>query len=128
MVKIESGPANPTTLLTNQQRIAAITSSYNEETAAMRKVLEGLLQSHAAAAICTDRQSLLKAIQSKSADTSNLRSVLNKRAGKTTLNWIPGHHGVVGNEEADSCAKQAAVINDGAPKPVSFTAVSALIH
>ncbi len=54
--------------------------------------------------------------------------MLNKRAGKTTLLWIPGHHGIAGNEEADACAKQGAAITDGAPRPVSFAAASALIR
>ncbi len=54
--------------------------------------------------------------------------MLNKRAGKTTLLWIPGHHGIVGNEETNACAKQAVAITDDAPQPVSFAAASALIH
>ncbi len=45
-------------------------------------------------AICTDNQSLPKAIRSGFADTADLRSMLNKQADKTTLLWIPGHHGV----------------------------------
>ncbi len=94
----------------------------------MRMALEWLSPSHAAAAICTDSQSLLKAIQSGSADTTDLRSMINKRAGKTTLLWIPGHHGIAGNEEADACAKQAVAITDGAHQPVSFAAASALIR
>ncbi len=84
--------------------------------------------SHAAAAICTDSQSLLKAIQSGSANTADLRSMLNKQAEKTTLVWIPGHHGIADNEEVDACAKQAAAIADGAHRPVSFAAASALIR
>ncbi len=40
--------------------------------------------------------------------------MLNKRAGKTSLLWMPGHHGIAGNEEADFCAKQATAITDGA--------------
>ncbi len=54
--------------------------------------------------------------------------MLNKRAGNTTLVWIPGHQGIGGKEEADACAKQAAAINDSAPRPVSFAAASALIR
>ncbi len=89
--------------------------------------LEWLLSSHTAAAICTDSQSFLKAIQSCSADTADLRRMLNKPVGKTILLWISGHHGIAGNEEADVCAKQAAAITDGVPRPVSFAAASALI-
>ncbi len=78
MVVTEGDPANPTTLLTKQQRGAAFTSSYGEEKVAMRMALEWLLPSHAAAAICTDSQSLLKAIQIGFADTTDLRRMLNK--------------------------------------------------
>ncbi len=42
MVVTEGDPANPTTLLTKQQRGAAITSSYDEEKAVMRMALEWL--------------------------------------------------------------------------------------
>ncbi len=41
----------------------------------MRMALEWLLPSHAAAAIGTDSQSLLKAIQSGSADTTDLQTL-----------------------------------------------------
>ncbi len=54
--------------------------------------------------------------------------MLNKRAGKTTLLWIPDHHGIGGNEESDACAKQAAAITDCALRPASFAAASALIR
>ncbi len=90
--------------------------------------LEWLLKSHAAVAIRTDSQSFLKAIQSGSADTADLRCMLSKRAGKTTLFWIPGHYRITGNEEADACAKRAAAVTYGAPRPLSFAAASALIR
>ncbi len=64
--------------------------------------LEWLLPSHAVAAICTDNQSLIKAIQGGSADTADLRCMLNKRTGKATLLCILGYHGIAGNEEADA--------------------------
>ncbi len=81
MVVTEGDTANPTTLLTRQQSGAAITSSYDEEKAALRIALEWLSPSHAAAVICTDSQSFIKAIHSGSADTVDLRRMLNKRAG-----------------------------------------------
>ncbi len=124
MVVKEGDPANRTTLLTKKQRGAAFTSSYNEEKATMRMALERLLPSYADAGICLDSQSLLKAMQSGSADTTGLRRMLNKRAGKTTLLWIPGHHGIAGNEEADAYAKQVAAITNGAPRPVSNAAAN----
>ncbi len=76
MVVTKGDPANPTTLLTKQKRGTAFTSSYEEEKAAMRMALEWLLPSHAAAAICTDSQSLLKATQSGSEDTTDLKRML----------------------------------------------------
>ncbi len=77
--------------------------------------------------ICTDSQSLLKAIQSGYADTTDQTRMQDKRPGKTLL-WIPGDHRIAGNEEADACANQAAAITDGTPRPVSFSAASALIR
>ncbi len=128
MVVTEGDPANPMTLFTKQQQGAAITSSYDEEKAVMRMALEWLLPSHEAAVICTNNQSLLKAIQSGSDDTSDTRRMFVKRAGKTTLLWTPGHHGIAGNEEVDTCAKQAVAIIEGTLRPVSFAAASALIR
>ncbi len=40
IVATDGGPANPATLLTEQQRGAAITSSYDEQNAAMRMAHE----------------------------------------------------------------------------------------
>ncbi len=58
----EEDPANTTTLVTKQQRGAAVLSSYDEEKAAMHMALKWLSPPHAASAICTTSQSLLKAI------------------------------------------------------------------
>ncbi len=80
-----------------------------------------------AQAICIDRQSPLKAMQSGSVDTSDLRRMLNKQVSKTTLLWIPSHQEIAGNEEAGTCAKQAVATNHRTPRPVEFATASALI-
>ncbi len=49
-------------------------------------------------------------------------------AGKTVLLWIPDHHGIAGNEEADVCAKQVAAIIAGAPRSISFAAAGEFIR
>ncbi len=52
-------------------------SVVDEKAAMCKEALEWLLPSNAAVAICTDSQSLLKAIQCVSADTADLRCMLN---------------------------------------------------
>ncbi len=53
----------------------------------MHVTFEWLLPTHETAAVCTDSQLLLKAIQSGSAD---LRRMLDKRPDKASLIKIPG--------------------------------------
>ncbi len=64
---------------------------------------------------------LLKALLSGSDDMSDARCMLYKYAGMTNLSWIPGHHGVACNEEADDrCDKQAAAITRSRRNLVMF--------
>ncbi len=50
--------------------------------------------------ICTDSQSLLKAIERQSPVTHHLSWILNAPPDPNTLLWIPGHKGIPGNELA----------------------------
>ncbi len=60
--------------------------------------------------------------------TSDLMRMLDNRSDKTTLLWNAGRHRIARSEEVNACAKQAKEITNDAPRPVSYTAVSALIH
>ncbi len=60
--------------------------------------------------------------------TSDLRRLPENRCGKATLQWIPGHYVMAGNEVADACDMQTAPITDGAPRPVPFVEAAALIR
>lgn len=101
--------------------------SYNEKKATMHVTLQWLLPSRVAAAICTDDQSLVEAIQRGTAVTLNVRIMLENRAGKTIPLWTPDHRGIAVNHETDVFAKQVAAITDGALLPVLFASASALI-
>ncbi len=78
--------------------------------------------------ICTDSQSLLKAIERRSPLTHYLRSLLNARPGPTTLLWKLGHKGIPGNELADTAAKTAASTTSDPPRPISHASERYIIR
>ncbi len=84
--------ANPTIFFFTSNSAEQPFPRHDEEEAAMRMQLEWLLPRREGTAICTDSQSLLKATQSGSAGTSDLRNMAENCAGKTTLLWISSHY------------------------------------
>ncbi len=77
-------PADPTILHRCHLRGAAFTSSFAEEAAAMQIALEWANHPEHSLPICTDSQSLLKAIERRSPVTHHIRSLLNARPAPTT--------------------------------------------
>ena len=51
--------------------------------------------------ICTDSQSLCMALESFNVETSPIRSALHNRVSPVTIQWIPGHSDVPGNDLED---------------------------
>ncbi len=124
-------PDDPTIPHKSHLRGAAFTSSFAEEAAAVQVAMEWATTNHPeySLTICTDGQSLLKAIEHRSlVITHHLRSLLNARPGPTSLLWIPGHKGIPGNELADTAAKAAAITTSGPLRPISYASARSLIH
>jgi ribonuclease HI len=64
--------------------------------------------------ICSDSRAAIAALAKTTTESSSVwacMQVLEKlsKSNKVTLMWIPGHQGILGNEEADRLAKEGAV-------------------
>ncbi len=130
MVATVGGPADPVIIHTSKAREAELTSSYEEEKAALLLALDWARANCPTEriSICSGSQALLKAIQSGAHDTQSIRQRLDNREGSTTLIWVPGHKGIPGNEAADKLAKAAVTATDTPPRPISFATAKALIR
>ena len=62
--------------------------------------------------ICSDSQSLLKAIANESEETYEVRPKLMQVKGVVVIQWVRGHMDIPGNEADDIAAKEAATITD----------------
>ncbi len=114
--------ADPVIIHTSKVRAAELTSSYEEEKAALLLALDWPRAKcpTECKSICSDSQSLLKAIQSRAHDAQSIRQQLDNREGHTTLIWVPGHKDIPGIEGADELTKAAATATDTPPLPISF--------
>ncbi len=123
-------PVDPTILNRSHLRDLAFTSSCAEEPAAKQTALEWAMANHSehSLTICTDSQSLLKAIEHRSPVTHHLRSLLNARMGPITLLWVRGYKGASGNELADTDTKTAPTTTSDPSRPISCTSARALIR
>jgi len=120
---------DPITIDTLKKKGAPATSSYEEEYAAMAMALEYIrtnIAPQSKTSIVTDSQSLCKAIKNMSADTANIRAALRRCPQEITIQWVPGHAGVPGNELADQAAKDATTI-EGPARAITFKSARTLI-
>ena len=119
----QGNASNPIILETLKEKGRALTSSYEEEKAALKLAMKWIvLKPQTSIAICSDSQSLLKAIGCMSLDTAPFRDKFNKLSSNLTLQWVPGHENVPGNELTDQAAKKATTM-----RPISFSAGRAAI-
>ena len=81
-------PESPTVDEVNQQKGAPLTSSYEEEVAAMSLIIEWKHLDEAKVFICTDSQSLCQALQSQNSETSDLRWKIRNCEQRIIIKWV----------------------------------------
>ncbi len=99
MAAIAGDSADPVIIHTCRARGAELTSSYEEEKAALLLTLDWARANCPAKriSICSDSQSLLKAPGRGALDTQSICQGLDNRKGSTIIIWEPGHEVIPGN-------------------------------
>ena len=95
----------------------------------MRKAIEwvnGNATAHVTVLIVTDSQSLCIALSGQNNDLAVLQRLVDECSNPLTIQWVPGHAGIEGNELADHHAKQAAKL-PGPSRPVSFSSAKSFV-
>ena len=114
---------------TIMKRGREITCSYEEEKEALELALDWKDENNIddPILVATDSQSLCQALLGTNPELSTLRSRLATSPASVTIQWIPGHSEITGNEVADAVAKHATTL-DEQPGAISYKGVSALIN
>ncbi len=130
MVAPVGDPGEPVIIFTPKAHGVELTSSYEEEEAALLVALDWARANCPTEriSICSDSKPLLKPVQSGAHDIQSIRQRQDNREGPTTLIWVPGRKGIPGNEAADELVKAAATATDTPPRPISFATTKALIR
>ena len=112
---VTSGPATDSVKITSiTRKERRITSSYKTEVTAMLLAVGWIKnrENQGPFIICTNSQSTLTALQSPGlsdgSDLAETRRILNSLNTRVSLQWVPGHIGLIGIEWADGEAGAAA--------------------
>ena len=82
--------------------------------------------STSASLVVTDSQSLCQAALGDDPDLNEIRQRFRNLQHPLTVQWVPGHAGIEGNELADAAAKEATEL-DEPPAAVTYNSVVAHI-
>ena len=103
-------PLEPNVVFRIKRRGAPYTCSYEEELRALEMAVgwvDDNCRPDQRVAIFTDSQSLCRALIGPSSSLDRIRERLNAVKPSLTIQWIPGHCDIPGNELADAAAKEA---------------------
>jgi ribonuclease HI len=106
-------PSEPEVLQVRRRKGARRTCSYEMEVSALHLAMEWCETAEDGdVLICTDSQAVLRALESPAANdeeaVGTLRRRLSKARRRISLQWVPGHCGLPGNDRADLEACVAA--------------------
>lgn len=108
---------------------APYTSSYEEEKQAMTDAAQWIQANVAqeeSVAIATDSQSLCMALEGHGTNVHDVWCELRRCAANITIQWIPGHSNIPGNEAADEHAKGATEL-EGRSRSVSYQSACTMV-
>ena len=107
------------------ERGRAFTCSYEEEACALElaaKWINEHCSQSTSILICTDSKSLCQKLLGNSIEATDLRQLLLSTPGTITIQWVPGHSDIPGNELADAAAKEATLL-PSTQSPISYGAI-----